>query len=224
MDTTATDAQSDKKYVKLIDGNIILVVGPEQNNRLRVSSLFLSVASPVFKAMFAPNKFLEGRNLDTSNPKEISLPDDDPEAIEVLCRFIHHRLESLPINTRKLVKFTKLVDKYQCALTMRSVATGWIDSILGGIKELGCHELCDLLAVCLFIDAPRDFHKVTSFFLRLWRREWDATVSQISSEVASIELYRAICKFTQDPTPASSTYSRDVRGDSEGSCQRDDQL
>lgn len=64
------------------DGDVILVVGKDEEiQKYRVSSAFLSHASPVFTAMFAKDRFAEGQNLSSANPKEVRLPDDDPDSI-----------------------------------------------------------------------------------------------------------------------------------------------
>ena len=67
------------------EGDVILVLG---DVGLQVSSKVLSVASPVFKAMFGPH-FAEGQGQASSmKPRRIKLHDDDVEAMKVLCKYI----------------------------------------------------------------------------------------------------------------------------------------
>ena len=67
-------------------GDVILIL--ENETKLLVSSTMLVEASPVFNAMFGTN-FKEGQNLSPDNPPEISLPDDDPDAMFLLCELLH---------------------------------------------------------------------------------------------------------------------------------------
>ncbi|KAI7277108.1 hypothetical protein KC335_g99 [Hortaea werneckii] len=69
------------------DGDIILAL--PQNLCIRVSSAVLSLVSPVFKAMLGP-RFREGsESRSSSQPKEISLPEDDGIAMKHLCLLLH---------------------------------------------------------------------------------------------------------------------------------------
>ena len=68
-------------------GDIVLSVGEK---RLLSSSKVLSLASPVFRAMFG-SQFSEGRRLSTTQPGEIPLTDDDPEVFFYLASIFHHR-------------------------------------------------------------------------------------------------------------------------------------
>jgi hypothetical protein len=47
-------------------------------------------ASDCFRAMFRPN-FSEGRNIFPGCPIEVSKPDDDADAVNMVCSVIHHR-------------------------------------------------------------------------------------------------------------------------------------
>lgn len=70
-------------------GDLILVVGPDRR-RFKLESQELIKASDVFAAMFRP-EFDEGRRLREANgePIEVDLPDDEPFAIEKLCRLLY---------------------------------------------------------------------------------------------------------------------------------------
>ena len=70
------------------EGDVIFVL---QQTRLRVSSVILSSASPVFKAMFGPN-YAEGQGQRSAGePREVPLFDDDLCAMARLCRLLHHQ-------------------------------------------------------------------------------------------------------------------------------------
>lgn len=77
------------------DGDVVLVVGPDKS-RMRVHSLALRCASKVFRTMFGPN-WSEGQGLGTSvTPKEISLEDDDANALRVVLLTLHHCNDNVP--------------------------------------------------------------------------------------------------------------------------------
>ena len=104
-------------------GDVILVL--EDTARLRVSSVILSSASPVFKIMFGPT-FLEGQGKRSAeSPKEVSLIDDDPTTMTRLCRLLHHQLDQEFLNlfatqaaasqrAQELYNLAVLSDKYNC--------------------------------------------------------------------------------------------------------------
>jgi len=68
--------------------DVILEVGRD-GRRLHVSSMFLTKGPAFFKAMLGGH-FKESQNLSTTNPALASLPEDDPDAVEFICRVLHH--------------------------------------------------------------------------------------------------------------------------------------
>lgn len=65
------------------EGDLILAVGNEKKKKkMRVSSVILSMASPVSKALLGPH-FREGQRLrNGTSPIEILLPDDSSESLQ----------------------------------------------------------------------------------------------------------------------------------------------
>lgn len=114
-------------HVAKSDGDILLVLG-DRETRLCVSSVILSSASPVFKTMLGPD-FLEGQDdRSAQNPKRISLPDDDVNAMVRLCRLIHHQDNmpttphdkgSLAGGAEQLLALMVVADKYGCIDSIR---------------------------------------------------------------------------------------------------------
>jgi hypothetical protein len=88
---TTTEASRTSEIVNIdvaTEGDVIFVL---QQTRLRVSSVILASASPVFKAMFGPS-FAEGQGHRTAEePREVPLHDDDLGAMIRLCRLLHHQ-------------------------------------------------------------------------------------------------------------------------------------
>ncbi|KIX07347.1 uncharacterized protein Z518_02000 [Rhinocladiella mackenziei CBS 650.93] len=112
------------------EGDVVLVVGAKQL-RIRADSLFLKRHSPVFTALFGPN-FCEGQDLNTSSPKEIPLPDDDPDAMTAICATMYHAFDQIPRSpaTGFVLSIVRHADKYDCydVLTLPSQAYGWLKS------------------------------------------------------------------------------------------------
>ncbi|KAK4891349.1 hypothetical protein LTR27_010003 [Elasticomyces elasticus] len=114
------EAQEPAAIVCAEDGDVILVL--QNGKRLRVLAGVLSRVSPVFKTMLGPN-FLEGQApRSAEDPKELKLPDDSADAMNVLARFTHglpsgpeayDRWMMLPFSTLVL-ELGVLADKYDC--------------------------------------------------------------------------------------------------------------
>ncbi|KAK4956288.1 hypothetical protein LTR10_005810 [Elasticomyces elasticus] len=82
----------------------------------------MSYGSPVFKALFSPDKFYEGTTLATNSTVEIPLPEDDPYYMSILCSILHMRHDMVPKFTAATMKaFAKLCDKYDCGLAVKPV-------------------------------------------------------------------------------------------------------
>ena len=67
---------------------MLRVKNDEVAYNLLVSSEVMSIASPVFAAMF-DGRFAEGQDLSSEAPREVDLPDDDPELVKLLCEIVH---------------------------------------------------------------------------------------------------------------------------------------
>ena len=94
MDTTILDGAEEQPTDICLNGDIILIVA-EDCVRLRVDSQSLRSASKIFDAMFAPC-WSEGQTLSRDLPTEVALPDDNAEAMWMICRVIHHRNDLAP--------------------------------------------------------------------------------------------------------------------------------
>lgn len=132
-DTTEKMADTQPPSVTDADpnGDILLVVGPSDSAAsLRISSKVLSLASPVFVVLFS-RKFDGGRSAmatpTSSEPHRIALPEDDPEAMVVVCHALHFR----PTRTDNgslclLEKVAVICDKYDLATAL----SGWSERAL----------------------------------------------------------------------------------------------
>ncbi|GIZ45852.1 hypothetical protein CKM354_000900200 [Cercospora kikuchii] len=131
------------------DGDVILVVGADKV-KMRVSSVLLAKASPVFKTMFGPH-FHDGQQpRGASNPIEIPLPDDSGESMHRLCKMVHlvceqHEDFGDPLN---IFNLAECIDKYCCAGPLRLQSSAIL---------FNCLEFYDFHVL-----ADRDFWSVTS--------------------------------------------------------------
>ncbi len=147
-------------------GDVILELTKDGTSAgtLLVSSHVLSLASPVFGAMFSGN-FAEGNDLSAAAPKRIALPDDDAESMTVFCKLIHMQTANLNREPSfdELADIAILCDKYRCTESIRSWLQLWISQKLKYPKEPKFEKLIFITYVC---DLPRDFEQVTLVLLR----------------------------------------------------------
>nr|RBQ94976.1 hypothetical protein FVER53263_10220 [Fusarium verticillioides] len=111
------------------DGDVMLVVGPSQH-KIQVSSHFLKLISPVFRAMLdAPMK--EGKALanksDHDGPIEIVLPEDKEQPMDQVLRTL---FSSDPSATKFSISEAKeiaiLADKYGMVERLQVFASFWL--------------------------------------------------------------------------------------------------
>lgn len=116
-------------------GDVILVV-PSVSGvaRFHVNSHVLCLASPVFRAMlgvdsrFREREALASRGGANSPPLEISLEDDDPNALAVVLRVLHLQNKWAPksLHPEKLYQIAVLCDKYDLQDSLHYWLVNWI--------------------------------------------------------------------------------------------------
>jgi hypothetical protein len=101
------------------DGNVVLIVGTEER-RLRVSSSSLTNVSKVFRTMFGPH-FSEGQNLGdiSRGPKEVHMPEDNADAIEIICSLMHFRGVPEEIEPDLMLQVAVATDKFDCGIVLQ---------------------------------------------------------------------------------------------------------
>lgn len=118
----------DMANVNVIDpeGDIILIC---HEIEFRVSSKVLSLASPVFKALFSPT-FAEGQPT-SSKVSRIQLHDDDADSMRFMCAVLHHKCASANgIGLERLERLAVVTDKYDVCGFSRSVRSdGHVDLV-----------------------------------------------------------------------------------------------
>lgn len=110
------------------DGDIVLVVGEDQE-RLRVYSVVMTIVSQPFRALLGPH-FKEGQQSSTPGTqlKEILLPEDNAVAMKVMCMVLHHQGETVGeyLSPTVLLEVAILADKYDCVSAVRLYGKTWI--------------------------------------------------------------------------------------------------
>jgi len=167
------------------DGDILLVLG---ETRLRVSSVILSSASPVFKTMLGPN-FLEGQDdRSAQNPKEIALFDDDIAALVRLCRLIHHQDDmpaaphdktSLAAGAEELLALTTLADKYGCIGSVRLIGayTLFSSASVSDPVDTSMETLLRFIAAAYMLEDSRHF----ALFTRRMVMDFEEPYSRVAN-------------------------------------------
>lgn len=123
---------------KIIDdaGDILLVVGLEGKDQinLKVSSKALSLASPVFKALLSP-KYKEGSgSIASDGLRHVSLPEDDPCAMELFCNIVHLRNNQISMTSMSMSSMGSiavLCDKYDGSDALRFWSLAAIPALMG---------------------------------------------------------------------------------------------
>jgi hypothetical protein len=120
MKTEELNDSSSASIVEIAtNSDIILVVGLEKR-KLQVNSCALKNASKAFNAMFGPY-FREGQDLHGNPPKEISMPDDNVDALTIICRILHLRNDSIPdsLTPSKVLQIAIATDKFDYIMRLK---------------------------------------------------------------------------------------------------------
>jgi hypothetical protein len=159
----------EREFVSLNDsGDRKLIVGQKEDGQriYKVSSVAMSMASPVWKAMFNPTSgFLE------SNPDvPVEFPEDDPDALLILLWIAHLQFHEIPksISFSWLTELAILCDKYDSVRLLQPFIEQWIspwallclepgyEAWLFIAWSFGCEQIFNLLAASLVLSIELD--------------------------------------------------------------------
>lgn len=158
------------------DGDVTLEVGQELKAHFVVSSKVMSLASPVFKAMFSP-RFREGSELAAGIRKPIPLPDDDPDGMAIICGILHHKTDGVPARPSLEIigDVAVLCDKYKIGEATHGWTRAWL-SIYSNIFKITKirDEMLTLLWITSALDNAEYFTAISRAFILGYRKdaEW----------------------------------------------------
>ncbi|KAL4877014.1 hypothetical protein BJY04DRAFT_222516 [Aspergillus karnatakaensis] len=142
------------------------------NTTFRLSSAALSLASPVFRAMFKGG-FKEGISCARGEDgTTVNLPEDDVDAFRLFCDIAYHKCDSLPVNPTPgfLQRLSVFIDKYICREALRCVGQMWLERPLPGQVE----DLLKLAQFAFVLDLETEFAKITrEIILKCYTRSGD---------------------------------------------------
>ena len=151
----------------------MLLVGPDKVS-IRASSKVLRLASRVFDKMLGPH-FAEGQSLlgegspekSATSPTEVTLPDDDPEAMVLFCDIIHFKRHATPdISLPLLKRMASLSDKYDSSLALSSESDVWLSNFTCSKEGESC------FLIMLWISYAMGNHRAFSRISREMIREY----------------------------------------------------
>jgi len=121
------DMMDEKEFVSLHDsGDRTIIVGEKEAGQClyKVSSLAMSMASPVWRAMFNPVSGFRESNPDVP----VEFPEDDPDVLLILLRIAHLQFHHLPksISFAWLMELAVLCDKYDTVHLVQPFIENWM--------------------------------------------------------------------------------------------------
>lgn len=127
-------------------------------------------ASPVFAAMLKPDQYREGTRLAQDKQLELPLPDDDSEAMTVLCNILHLQSRKVPTKTVTpdlLENIAAIVDKYDFTRAIQPWPEIWfreehIQSELNRVDDLPVDMLPKWIHICYHLGYSCHFGILTS--------------------------------------------------------------
>ncbi|RDW58955.1 uncharacterized protein DSM5745_11161 [Aspergillus mulundensis] len=142
------------------DGDIYARCG---DRSFHLSSKNLSMASPVFKAMFQP-RFKEGLAIKDHGHTELPLPDDDPEVFKVFCDIVYVKFDLAPKDPDPefLRRMSVFIDKYMCREAFSYYGKVWLQQPMDGHTP---EMLWKMLQFAYVVDLGPEFSAITRHML-----------------------------------------------------------
>ncbi|ORY78651.1 senescence-associated protein-domain-containing protein [Protomyces lactucae-debilis] len=167
------------------EGDVFLEVGKTDadayaSSRLQVSSALLKHHSRMFRAMLSPS-FEEGTTLTANDQITVTLSDDDPASVELLCAVIHSRGDLVPLSVslQEMKSIAQLADKWDSHGALVWIAELWMATL---IKEMSCEtdEALQLLKIAKDFKLQNAFANVCKHIFFSIRLSVDLTWSDWS--------------------------------------------
>jgi hypothetical protein len=152
------------------DLKLILGGGEGIQTEIMVFHQIMINASPVFEAMLKPGNYMEGVSLTREKHLELPLPDDNAEAMTVLCNILHLQPRKVPTTTITLDlldNIATLVDKYDFTRAIQPwpkiwLQQGHIQTELNQVDNLRVETLPKWVHTCCHLGYSHHFEIFTS--------------------------------------------------------------
>jgi hypothetical protein len=176
------------------DGDIILLVGPEKI-KLRVHSLFLKAASKPFSALLGPDWMEGNKMLDRDGPVEILLPEDDADALNLLCAILHHQNKDISqtLSAGDVLGVAVMADKYDCLDALKFASGHWLRP--GSPVTTKAGDLILLMAAAYLFQNTRVFKEITRALVLNYGGSY---LDLICEDVESVLPWKLFCKSLND--------------------------
>jgi hypothetical protein len=180
-----TTMASDITVAKRGDVRLKLGKAGQTPTNVLVSSYVLSLASPVFEAMFNGN-FAEGQSLSSHSPREVPLPDDDLESMLLICRITHMQTTELAeeLSVGSFTEFAFAADKYQCGKAVQAWSRLWTAAIF---QHPPGEDFEKMILATYVLDMPYEFYKATVILVR--DRSTDAKIATMGAHILPLEIF-----------------------------------
>jgi hypothetical protein len=142
-------------------GDVLLVADADSRPpmRIQVSSILLSTASKVFRALFS-GAFAEAKAVRNAagTPVEIRVS-DAPSDLLLLCQLLHFQGDLDHVRPQRFFDLALIIDKYDCAKALRHVIISKFATLeLSGIEQ--AEHVC-YLAAAWVLDQPKYFRDLS---------------------------------------------------------------
>jgi hypothetical protein len=152
-----------------------LVVG-EGESKVEIETVpqVMATASPVFRSMLQPDRFFEGQKLLENKPLTVTLSEDDPAAMKLLCKILHFQADKVPvkkISLTLLASIATVVDKYDCAIAIQPWPKLWLTQLLSlykpwNVENMTLEELANWTHISYHLGYEDQFRECTSSLIR----------------------------------------------------------
>ncbi|KAF4976187.1 hypothetical protein FZEAL_7106 [Fusarium zealandicum] len=161
VEASGSTAREPKMLQLYPNGDAIVVVHhpTKQSLKCLVSSIILRAASPYFDALFGSD-FKEGASVRQGNCPEITLQEDDPDAMEIILSALHFKYSSrfTSLTPAELASVARQSDKYTCNGALQPWISTWLSTIedVADPKDAGL-----LLTAAYFFRSPESISIVS---------------------------------------------------------------
>ncbi|KAK4496043.1 hypothetical protein PRZ48_013312 [Zasmidium cellare] len=184
-----------REIIRISEDGDVMFTFPSDNSKVLVSSVVLKMASPVFKTLLGPH-FREGQTArSSSNPIEIPLPEDDPQATADLCRLLHH----IPVpeldfesDMGRMIPCAVAVDKWDCSRALqRSFRAILLHALHHNINNYDYEKLGQLASVAYCLGNQQVFGAVFDKLMLHFAKptQYLRMVSEVPSRILPAQFY-----------------------------------